>query len=35
MSIEPSGGLSAVLGHPDLRRYLASRFIVSVSPPRS
>ena len=31
MSIEPSGGLATVLGHPDLRRYLASRFIVGVA----
>ena len=31
MSIEGSEDLAGVLGHPDLRRYLASRFIVGVA----
>jgi hypothetical protein len=31
MSIEASEGLANVLGHPDLRRYLGSRFIVGVA----
>jgi hypothetical protein len=31
MSSDPAGGPGGVLSHPDLRRYLASRFVVGVA----
>jgi MFS family permease len=31
MSNQPRGDLATVLGHPDLRRYLAARFVVGIA----